>query len=445
MTKILLTGLPGRRGPAGVYERQLGNVAILIPLIAELRKRLPDVSLDTTIQLTDEFCAAYGITSLPAERRHLSKFDGPFKLLRAAWAWLRARVGWLRSSYLAPWLDYDLILDFHGDQFPSDVHPIRVATHAFEIAALRHLSPHLPIIEFVSSPGPFETEFQRWVARFMYRHLTLFTNREPLSSELLKEIGFGKNTVNTACPAWLLQPADKARGEHLLRAEGINLDKRPLVGLTLCGYNLPSLRTWKKVSNWDDLQIYVPLLRYLLDTLDAHVFLLPHVYRFNPYTRSRELINGPDYDILWYLANLMGEHPRLHLIQGKYAAEEAKTMIGQCDLFISGRLHAAVAAMSQHVPTVLIAYGHKHHGFAQLIDHDAYVFDGDDSQALAALAERAWQERDAIRLKLAHNMPHVAQLVQLNFEIIEQILSMEPAQRSPITPEQMQIWAEQGA
>lgn len=76
---------------------------------------------------------------------------------------------------------------------------------------------------------------------------------------------------------------------------------RPLVGITLTGYNLRSLRTWGKPEHFDDLSFYVPMLRYLLDDLNANVFLLPHVYRRNPYTYAREFINGPDHDILLHL------------------------------------------------------------------------------------------------------------------------------------------------
>ena len=121
-----------------------------------------------------------------------------------------------------------------------------------------------------------------------------------------------------------------------------------------------------------------PFDSHLLDDLNANVFLLPHVYRRNPYTTGGEHINGPDYDILLHLFKMVDGDKyqgRFKLIEGKYTSSEAKGIIGQCDMYISGRLHAGVAAASQIVPIVFLAYGHKHRGFARLLHQSIISMD----------------------------------------------------------------------
>ena len=42
-----------------------------------------------------------------------------------------------------------------------------------------------------------------------------------------------------------------------------------------------------------------------------------------------------------------------------YMIHATKTIIKNFDMLVSGRIHGAVAALSQSVPTVIIDYGHE--------------------------------------------------------------------------------------
>ena len=457
MTKLCIIGLTGG-GRIGRYETQLGNVAILIPTIKLLKCYIPEAEISTTIQLTDDFCMANGITRIPNPRRLLPRFNSVlialiylFDLSRTSlWRFLRNLLHLnlqvlIRGKRLERFASSDVVLDFNGDIFPSDTHPIRALMNALEVVIIKRLG--IPVIEFVSSPGPFNTWFTRTISKFMFNKISVFTNREPVSSELLKQIGINKPIVNTACPAFLLEPAPVERAKEILAAENVDVEVRPLIGITLAGYNLRSQRTWGKPKHFDDLSLYVPMLKYLLDDLNANVFLLPHVYRRNPYTHAGEFINGPDYDILLHLYRMVDGDKysgRLRLIEGKYTASEAKGVIGQCDMYISGRLHAGVAALSQGVPTVLLAYGHKHRGFATLLQQQKYVFEGTDPEALKLLVEDAWKNRQEITKVLRDRMIRVRELVHLNFEIVKEIVDLDKSGGDRIPKEISDAWVRRG-
>jgi colanic acid/amylovoran biosynthesis protein len=298
------------------------------------------------------------------------------------------------------------------------------------------------VIEFVSSPGPFKTRFRRAVAKLMYRNIDLFLNRESVSTELLKQLGIKKPILNTACPALLLEPAPPERGKEILLNEGVDITSRPLVGITLSGYNL-SQRTWGKREGFKGIELFLPTLKWLLDELKANVILLPHVYRANPYVNEYELINGPGHDILLTLFRMVdGERysGKIRLIEGKFATSEAKAVIGQCDMFLAGRLHAGAAALSQGVPTVLFAYGHKHRGFARLFGQEKFAYSGNDSEELLSLVKEVWQDRTEIKKTLQQKMPRVSDLVHLNFEIVKEITALSESERNHLPVEMIGTW-----
>jgi len=135
---------------------------------------------------------------------------------------------------------------------------------------------------------------------------------------------------------------------------------------------------------------------------------------------------------------------RLKLIEGKYTSSEAKSVIGQCDMYISGRLHAGVAALSQAIPTALLGYGHKHRGFTRLLHQEKYVFEGTDPEELKLIVENYWENREEITKVLEDRMVRIRELVNLNFEIVREIVNLNESDRDNIPKEISDAWVSRG-
>ena len=432
MTKVLITTSAGRSMSA--WEQQLGNTAILISTTRMLKEHILDAEISTTLQLSESFCKKQGIKSLHDEvfwkggyiRTPASFMD----LLRCSlWAFLRRflrlDIGILvRGKRLREYALTDVVLDLAGDTYSSDsVGWIHLLICSAELLSARLLGK--PVICFAVSPGPFYPRLILLLARFTLNRATLITTREQLSNEYLQEIGVKKELlVTTACPAFLFEPASQERAKEILLHEGIDKSDRPLVGVTLAGYNLYSYHTWGIPPTFKDLSSYAPAVKYLLDELKANVILIPHVYRTNQWTG--EYIHGPDYVILQHLYQLVdGDkyNGRLKLMDGMYSASEVKSVIGQFDLFVAGRLHAGIAALSQAVPTVLLAYGRKHYGVAKLLNQERYVCTGRDPEETTSVVRDAWENREEIRKSLQGRLVRVKELANLNFEIVKDIVT----------------------
>ena len=67
--------------------------------------------------------------------------------------------------------------------------------------------------------------------------------------------------------------------------EAIDVNIGPLIGLSIAEYKLQCIQS--EVDYSSNLALYIPMIKYLLDELNANVFLLPHVYRVNP-PRSKD-------------------------------------------------------------------------------------------------------------------------------------------------------------
>jgi len=460
MTRILIIGFTGG-GDVGQYETQLGNVAISIPMMKLLKDYIPNAEISTTIQFTDSFCKSYGINRIPNPKKFLPYFNSLLWLMIAIIDLFRASL-WrlfknflhinlqilIKGNKLERFAKSDIVLDFNGDVFPTNVSLrscIPVLIHIAELMSIRELG--IPIIEFASSPGPFDNWLRRDLSKIMFNNISIFTNREPISSELLKQIGIRKPIVNTACPACLLEPASKERVKEILAKENVNLDDRPLIGITICARNLILRHTQRLHKNFDSLSLFVPMLKYLLDELNANVILVPHVYDINPQTNTPtytyDLANGTDYEIskkLFKIINGNRYGGKLSIIEGKYSAPEVKAIIGQCDLYISGRLHAGIAALSQGIPTVLLAYGHKHYGIARLFRQESMVYAEGDAEELKSLIKYAWSNKTEITEVLRERLPRVKKLAHLNFEIVKEIIDLKKEQRSCIPKEIYETW-----
>ena len=88
---------------------------------------------------------------------------------------------------------------------------------------------------------------------------------------------------------------------------------------------------------------------------------------------------------------------------------EAKWVISHCDWFCGTRMHACIAALSQCVPTLGIAYSGKTAGVFETVSMGDQVADARQLSAEAVIerVERSLADRAALAGALAEAMPRV--------------------------------------
>ncbi|NLF28372.1 MAG: hypothetical protein GX592_10780, partial [Clostridiales bacterium] len=180
--------------------------------------------------------------------------------------------------------------------------------------------------------------------------------------------------------------------------------------------------------------------RFLLDELKANVVLIPHVYRVN---ERGEFIKGPDTKVLEQFKRVLDPGGRQYgdrvmLFEGMHEVDVVKGVIGRLDLFISGRLHAGVAGLSQAVPTVMIAYGPKHRGFAAHVGQESRVAEclqgRVESDELIAVIRRAWRDRARISAEIAAKLPETRRKARQNLMFVKALVEARRAHGGTLPP-----------
>ncbi len=264
--------------------------------------------------------------------------------------------------------------------------------------------------------GPFRSRTGRMLARYVLRRAEAVFAREQRSLKLVQDLIPGPEGHKARFVQDVAFVLDKHKPKRLqTQLDGIG-HRVTMVGLNINGlvYNGGYTR-----NNMFGLKSHYPeFIRSLLENIlskddESLVLLVPHV--FPPAGYEVESDTGACEKICEQLGAEFVR--RIILVKGPYDHKEIKYIIGSCDFFIGSRMHACIAALSQCIPTVGVAYSGKFAGVFEsigLLDcvADARVLDE------RGLIEKVWsvfQRRDVIRKHLEQVIPQVRENIQSVF------------------------------
>lgn len=428
--KILLTGqctIHWGRMEFG----NIGNYFIIEPFIRQLHAAFNNnATIKTTFQLSDRFCKDEKVTCLPMELYYGgNKSDFDLALKELSLAELYAKTGALHSTtpYIEAVLDSDLIIDFSGDIWGDNANFL--GAHRFLIGLIKDRVAQLldkKTSMIAGSPGPFTDTDILPFAKEVFENFDLVTNREALSEDLLFSSGFNTSKVkNLSCPAFLFEPTLGVKKQALLESIPELSGSKPIVGFILCGWNFNKgpFDLWPRDDK--DYTVFIESIEYIVKKYDVEVCLMSHSNGFPIPPAPFELRHGRDYPIIKQIESILIKRKRIHpssffALNGVYDAWDSKAIVSTFDMLISGRVHAAVAGMSQFIPTVVIDYGHepkahKLRGFANEVGMINMVADPSRDHDLQNKIHDCWENRTNIKQKLKINMQTVNEKAKQNF------------------------------
>lgn len=297
----------------------------------------------------------------------------------------------------------DAVVASGGDIFTSDYGNLR-----------KHLAYPLmargrPVYLCGHSIGPFTPADRDYFLRAA-EAIALISVREENSLDYLRELDVQAPVELTADVAFTLPglAATDCR-DWLQRRYGVS-GEASLVGLSVSQGII-------KYSGLDAESYYAEFAA-LCDALltEGHeVLLVPHVMESNP--------DNNDVIACDEVLRRVKAPGRVHVLSGEPGAVELKSAIGQCIALIGTRTHATIAAMSQGVPTVSIAYSRKAHGIMK----DVYGETLGPRLTLAAKELSSVAMREALELALANpidaeRLRSVKARADKNFSLLERVL-----------------------
>ena len=412
----------------------IGNYYVAEPLFREIRRVFPQAEVRTTFQMSDEFCEREHIVRLPMEW-YYGWDDEDLPVAREEFAiateYSKSGVISRKTPYIEEVLECDLFIDFSGDIWGDNadlVGPDRFFVGLLKDRVAQLLGKKTAMV--AGSPGPFENEELKGFAREVFNAFDLVTNREFKSVELLQEDGFDVSKVKSfACPAFLFEPAGSEQMEVVLQRDQLFLENKEKVGFVLCGWNMLEgpYTKWPRADS--EFKHFVVLAEHILNTTDADIYFMSHSNGFDLPPHFK-LIHGRDYPFAQKMYELMlarGHAKRVHLVDGLYSPAETKGILGKLDVLVSGRVHAAVGALAQHIPTLIIDYGHepkahKLKGFAEVAGVLNYVCDPAELSNLLAKFADLWTNRECVRNELEQRIPEVQVMSRENFNQLALLL-----------------------
>lgn len=388
-----------------------GNLALLWSTTDTLRKFIPDAKFILMYSGSDE-----SHSCMDLQEQEIVGIINPTKPIKTIKSVLNLinciRLRYLNAGLLSAlpagslskYINSDLIIVIGGDTMSGN----RGKFDLFVLNPFINIAYGIilckPVIIYGESIGNYTNFIINLIAKAIFNRSSLIIVRDPISKRYLDTKIENPNIYLTADSAFALDAAPKSRAYEILLDEGIPRKiPRPLIGININGYIGKYKKGYKKNKAEEYLVHTISrTIELIIETLNAHVIMIPHVY--DSVNDDRIMINKiyEDVQIVHKL--------KVHVIRGIYNPRELKSIIGLCDLFIGARMHTTIASTSMLVPTIGIAYSHKMHGIiGEMLNQDRYVLDINDlsSEKLINLILDAWNNQNEIKRELEIIVPEM--------------------------------------
>lgn len=401
----------------------IGNNYVSHGFFQMLRRSLPQSKIISTLQFSNEFKHRYQIETTPldvflddlsnAERENAEAR----RRSRRATNLPKDNNGFT-SEYLELLDEVELVLDLSGDIWGDNA--LFLGSSRFRVALLKLQTAQIlgkKTALVASSPGPFMTlgEGDLSLAKSVYASFDLVLNREAQSIAVAEQAGFDvTRTVSLACPSVLFNWSD-----HLESRRDSREVKELKIGISICGWNFPNGPFDKEPRDSREFQPFVKIIELVLSNTEASIILFSHSNGFSKAGSQTNHMHGRDFVLAERLyAELIssGLAERVQLSRTFRSAQETHTFIGELDVLIAGRAHAAIAALTQGVPTIVLDYGHgptahKTRGFLGLYGQEEFLVGAVHSEKFEQTLKQVWAKRIELSELLRNEHVSVVSLV----------------------------------
>jgi len=292
------------------------------------------------------------------------------------------------SPELQSYRNARMVIDLSGDGLTETFGWRCPLSHTVPLLLARLL--RTPFCLMAQTIGPFR-RFRPWY-RWILGRASFITARDEDTLRYLNGWRLSVPIEQTADLAFLLEAAPRDEARRYLSSFAGYDPARPLLGITPS--NLHNVRAAAKGGSdpfSGCLAAVAGACRSLAAETGAQVLILPHV--FGP---------GPNYDdrrAAGALAAALRPAVEPLVVADPLAPQQLKALLGCCDAFIGMRMHSVIAAISQSVPTVALAYSPKLAALMSRFGMERFALDGIvlSADSLAPRLRNLWQGRTAVR------------------------------------------------
>lgn len=217
------------------------------------------------------------------------------------------------------------------------------------------LRKNIPYILWGCSVGPFsankiaETYFKKHLS-----NISLIVARENNTIDYLNQIGINNNVVFAPDPAFFVPFINQCNSSNTYEIKTVGINLSPLSSLYYYGSIDEAVLDAKE-------QLVCFLSNNKVDCI-----LIPHVFSVD--------LNDNDLNFLELIYFSMPDiyRNRIKVLDNCFDFVSIKKVLIECDFVIAARMHCAINAISEGIPTVFLSYSEKSKGMAKLLFENTY-------------------------------------------------------------------------
>ena len=316
------------------------------------------------------------------------------------------------NYYLRKISEADVIASIAGGDSFSDIYGIGRFIYV-SLPQLLALILGKKLVLLPQTIGPFKSVIAKTIARIILQRATVIFSRDRAGIGETRDLLGSRNTdgkvrfcydvgvvVDPVMPDGMDLDGLPARGNGDAPVVGVNISGLLFMG----GYDQNNMFGLKS----DYRQLAYDVIEHLIHKRGATVLLVPHVFGTKEHAESDAAV----CELIYAELKQKYQHT-LYLARGTYDQGEIKYIIGLCDLFVGSRMHACIAALSQNIPAVAIAYSKKFIGVLQTINAEFCVADPRELERedILAIIDLVFEQRSSIQVQLKQTMPAVKESV----------------------------------
>jgi len=388
----------------------IGGAAMLAATLEQVASRFPGAacSLLSITPARDRAAGHRSVAVIASASIPLIAVYMPLAVL----LWPVARLGPVRRlltriPYFRALIEADAVIDLCGIAFgdgrglPLLAYNVACCLPAFALGT--------PVFKLAQALGPFETQPNRVLARFVLRRCAVVVARGPQTLAHLQELGIrGAVARPDTSFAMTVTREHRAAAEELMPP--VAADERLLV----CSPSevVRRLCQSRGIAFEDEFVIF--LERRLADAW--RVVLVPH-------SLGRGASKNNDLDLCRrILARLPAA--RASMIVPVEDPHVLRAAIGRADAFVGCRFHSVVAALAMGVPSLVIGWSHKYREMSDMLQPGDWTIDWSSFSAAAAearFAELMARARE-IAAGISERLPKVKAEAEDNYALIARAL-----------------------
>lgn len=294
-----------------------------------------------------------------------------------------------------------------GDSF-SDIYGKRSFLYVgLPIFLVSHFKKKLVFLP--QTYGPFDAGVSRLWARFLLNKAEKIFARDYKSIPVVKKLIPQKYQSIAFCYDVAFGLPSEMPGVSLVQE---TKNKKPFVGVNISGLLYMGGYTRKNMFGlkMDYKNLVKDTVCNLLD-MGTNVILLPHV------VGSESIENDTDACKDVYAQFSPADRESMFVVEENLTQREIKGVISRCCFFIGSRMHSCIAALSQCIPAVGIAYSRKFIGLYETVGCQELVLDPrkmSEPELLGSL-DRLYRQKEEIKTRLKDRREQVTETLAAMF------------------------------